>query len=127
MYRVPPNCAFEVDDFESPWNFSRPFDFIHGRGLEGSVQDHPKLLEQAKEHLKPGGWLELVDATVRIFSDDDTINKSPYMLEWAATLREASLKFGKPMGIAHRYKQWMIDAGFQNVKEEIKKVVPDFR
>jgi len=36
---TPPNCAFEIDDFEAEWPFGIPFDYIHGRELAGSVRD----------------------------------------------------------------------------------------
>jgi hypothetical protein len=30
--------------------------------------------------------------------------------------------FGKRLNIAHQHRQWMIDAGFTNVREIIRKV-----
>jgi trans-aconitate methyltransferase len=126
--RVAPNCQFEIDDFELDWNFSYSFDFIHARNLEGSVRDHHKLFSQAFKNLNGGGWFEAADATVGIFCDDDTIERAPSLLEWRDRLIEASHIFNKPMGVAKNYKQWIIDAGFVNVKEEIYKVyLPDFK
>jgi SAM-dependent methyltransferase len=44
---VPPNVQFIVDDAESDWMFSEDsFDYIHIRGLLGSIKDWPKLLKQ---------------------------------------------------------------------------------
>lgn len=83
-----------------------------------------RLFKQAKEHLVPDGWFEVADATVGIFCDDDTIEKATSICEWRDRLIEASTKFGKPMGVAQNYKQWLIDAGFENVTEEIYKVCP---
>ncbi|BCS20870.1 uncharacterized protein APUU_21302S [Aspergillus puulaauensis] len=37
-------------------------------------------------------------------------------------LIEASTKFGKQLGVANNYKQWMVGAGFGNVQEHIYKV-----
>ncbi|RMJ22667.1 Methyltransferase [Aspergillus sp. HF37] len=119
---VPPNCYFEVDDFESEWNFSRPFDFIHGRSLAGSIRDPPKFLEEALKNLNPGGWLELVDIAGECFADDDTIKNAPSCVKWAELLEEASIKFGKRFNIPHLYKGWMEDAGYKNVKEDIYKI-----
>ena len=48
--RAPPNCYFQVDDFESPWDFwdfGKPFDFIHVGSLAGSIKDVPGLLRKA--------------------------------------------------------------------------------
>jgi hypothetical protein len=41
--------TFEVDDVESEWQFSRPFDFIHGRYLAGAIADWPNLMRQCYE------------------------------------------------------------------------------
>ena len=63
-----------------------------------------------------------MEPTVDIFSDDDSVSKAPNLSEWRDMLIEASAKFGKEMGAAKKYKQWMIEAGFTDVTEEIFKV-----
>lgn len=73
-------------------------------------------------NLKPGGWFELVDIAARFYCDDDTIKMAPNALKLVDLVDEASIKFGKRMNIPHNYKQWMIDAGFKNVREDIYKV-----
>jgi trans-aconitate methyltransferase len=120
--RVPPNCVFEIDDFELSWNFSQPFEFIHARSIEGSVKDFPRLFRQAHKNLAPSGWFEVMEPTVDIFSDDDSVSKAPNLSEWRDMLIEASAQFGKPMGSAKYYKKWMLDVGFTDVREEIYKV-----
>ncbi|RDW81498.1 class I SAM-dependent methyltransferase [Aspergillus mulundensis] len=119
---VAPNCRFEIDDFELDWNFSHPFDYIHMRGIEGSVRDFPRLFKQAHDNLSPGGWFEICDFTVGIFSDDDSAEKATNLQQWRDLLVEASQKFGKEFSVAQNYQQWMIDAGFDDVREEIYKV-----
>ncbi|TQN64090.1 Secondary metabolism regulator LAE1 [Colletotrichum shisoi] len=52
---VPPNLKFEVDDVEQPWTYSRPFDYIHIRGMTSSVSDWHGFLTQAYKGLTPGG------------------------------------------------------------------------
>ena len=66
--------------------------------------------------------MEVADATVGVFCDDDTASRAPNLFEWRDRLLEASEKFGKKMGVSNRYKEWMIEAGFVNVREEIRKV-----
>ncbi|KAL4781346.1 S-adenosyl-L-methionine-dependent methyltransferase [Aspergillus varians] len=119
---LPPNCRFEIDDFELQWNFSHPFDYIHMRAIEGSVKDFPRLFKQANTNLNLGGWFEICDFTVGVFSDDDSIERATNLMRWRGLLVEASEKFGKRLSVAGNYKQWMIDAGFRNVQEEIYKV-----
>lgn len=52
--RLPPNCKFYIDDIESawPWLPHEAFDYIHGRGMGGSISDWPLLYSRALEHLK---------------------------------------------------------------------------
>ncbi|KAL3475701.1 S-adenosyl-L-methionine-dependent methyltransferase [Aspergillus californicus] len=119
---VPPNCLFEIDDYELEWNFSRQFGYIHMRGIEGSVKNFGRLFRQAHDSLTRGGWFEICDFTVGVFSDDDTAEKATNMQQWRNLLVEASEKFGKQFSVAHNYKEWMAEAGFKNVQEEIYKV-----
>lgn len=120
-----PNCYFEVDYFESIWNFSRPFDFIDGRGLESPIKHLARFLGQAMENLRPGGWLQLADMAPEAFADDDTLKNAPYCVEWGKLIDEASIKLGKRLNVPHLYKEWMINAGFKNVKEGVDKVCSD--
>ncbi|RJE18621.1 Methyltransferase [Aspergillus sclerotialis] len=119
---VPLNCYFEVDDFESTWEFAHKFDFIHARNLGGSVGDWPALYQNMADNLNPGGWVEVVDFGGYLYSDDETMEKAPNIRKWTKLLDEASAQFGKPLDIPHNHKQWMLDAGFKDVREEIYKI-----
>ncbi len=119
---VPVNCNFYVDDFEREWEFEEKFDYIHGRGICGSVADWPEFFSQAYQNLKPGGWLEMQEYETWIFSDDDTIEKAPSVRNWCQGVDEGSIKFGKRFRTAQHHKQWMQEAGFIDVREEIYKV-----
>lgn len=121
-YRTPPNCVFEVDDFEAEWPYSRPFDFIHGRELEGCIADDDKLFAQAFKHLNPGGYFELQAAYTRFLSDDDTAKKATDVHSWCSQLVAGIEKFGKPIDGAPTWKKKLEEAGFQDVQQEILKV-----
>lgn len=121
-YRTPPNCLFEVDDFEAEWPYSRPFDFIHGRELEGCIADDDKLFAQAFKHLSPGGYFELQAAYTRFLSDDDTGKKATDVHSWCSQLVAGIEKFGKPIDGAPTWKKKLEEAGFQDVQQEILKV-----
>ncbi|KAL1879649.1 hypothetical protein Plec18167_004111 [Paecilomyces lecythidis] len=120
--RVPPNCVFEVDDYESPWVYQTPFDFIHGRELEGCVADEDKLFRQAFEHLKPGGYFEFDGSHAVMLSDDGTHEKAPNFQLFADELREAGRRFGKSFDNVPLWKEKMEKAGFTGVTEWIAKV-----
>ncbi|RJE24866.1 Methyltransferase [Aspergillus sclerotialis] len=120
---TPPNCFFEVDDFESPWDFSHRFDFIYARNLAGSVRDFPALYQSIIANLNPGGWVEIVDFAGDWFSDDDPdMERAPSIRKWARLQQEASIKFGKELDIAHLHKRQLIDTGFQDVHEQVHKI-----
>ena len=123
---VPPNLSFLVDDAESPWLFSasRPFDFIHARDLGGSIANWPRLLRQAYTHLRPGGWVELQEFEVTLKSDDDSLRLAPTLCEFLGRLHQASEAFHRPMNIAEGHRQRLIEAGFEDVTDEVYKVRP---
>lgn len=120
--RVPPNCRFEVDDFEEPWTYGQKFDYIHGREMEGSIRDHDQLFARALENLNENGWLEMASMEVASYSDDGTHLQAPNMQEIGKNLHTASKLFGKDMASVSGWKEKMEKAGFINVKEEVFKV-----
>ncbi|KAI9927250.1 hypothetical protein MW887_003637 [Aspergillus wentii] len=119
---IPPNCRFEVDDYEEPWSYSQPFDYIHGRELEGFIRDHNRLFRQAYENLIPGGWLEMSSMEVNSYSDDGTHLKATHMMEAVKGMHEASRILGKDMSTTPSWKDRMEKAGFVNVREDIYKL-----
>ena len=121
---VQPNCRFYVDDVESEWVYreSEAFDFIHGRGMAGSIRDWPKLYEQIYKNLKPGGYLEMQEYETWVRSDDGTLENAKFIIEWQEKIDEASKAFGKQMNVAGLQKGFIQDAGFEDVTEDIYKV-----
>lgn len=55
-------------------------------------------------------------------SDDDSLSRAPSLNEWARLINEAANKFGKRFDATTIHRQWMIDQGFSNVKQDIYKV-----
>ncbi|PGH13963.1 hypothetical protein AJ80_06101 [Polytolypa hystricis UAMH7299] len=119
---VPPNCTFFVDDFDKEWPYNTPFDLVHGRELEGSVGDFDRLFQQAYEHLKPGGYLEMQTMEIFFYSDDGTHEKAINCLEINRLAREASAKFGKDIHTVNTWTDRMEKAGFKNVKQVTRKL-----
>jgi len=121
---VPPNLVFQIDDAESEWTFppNQPFDFIYLRGMGGSIADWPKLLKQAFQHLKPGGWIELSEFEAWASTDDNSLPHTSAYWEFQNLIDEASSKFGRVMNVAPFHEQRVKDAGFEDVHDEIVKV-----
>jgi len=111
---VPPNCKFEVDDYEQPWTFRQKFDYVHGRCLLSSFSDGKRLLQQAYDALRPGGWLELQDVLLPIAADDGTMEGTEWQ-RWNELFSKAMIAIGRDPADTGRYKQWMIEIGFKEV------------
>lgn len=121
---APPNCRFYIDDAESDWTFTpgEKFDYIHMRSMGGGIGDWPKLLKQAYQHLRPGGWIEVQEFEAAVASDDGSHALAPTMVEWIEKVNDAARQFGKPMNIASQVQSWMESGGFVNVTDDIYKV-----
>ncbi|KAJ9615091.1 hypothetical protein H2200_001165 [Cladophialophora chaetospira] len=113
---VPPNLKFEVDDFNDEWTYTQKFDFIHARALVGSSRDFPKIVRQAYDHLKPDGYLEMTDVQMPFLSDDGTM-VGTNLETWSNRQVEACATIGVDTTAPSKYKQMMIDAGFEDVQE----------
>ncbi|KAI9780889.1 MAG: hypothetical protein M1816_002635 [Peltula sp. TS41687] len=119
---IPPNLRFEIDDAESDWAYEKKFDYIHLRTMGGSIRDVPRLLQQAYDHLNPGGWIEWQEYETTSKTDDNSFPPDSAMLKWIENLNVAADKFGKVMNIAPLIKESVQKAGFANVVEKIYKV-----
>ncbi|KIX09018.1 uncharacterized protein Z518_00096 [Rhinocladiella mackenziei CBS 650.93] len=113
---VPPNCKFEVDDFDQTWIFSKKFDLIHGRMLAGSLGNPRRLLQQSLEALKPGGWVELQDFAFPVRSDDGTMVGTAFE-RLNDNLMKGLQILGRDGAWAANYKEFMEQTGFVNVVE----------
>ncbi|KAI0189097.1 methyltransferase domain-containing protein [Xylaria flabelliformis] len=115
---VPPNCRFEIDDIEDEWMFSSKFDYVHGRHMVGSITDFPKLFASIYANLNPGGWVELQDYYVKLQSIDGTLDGT-VLQRWNHMLNHALTFTGRSGLNTVKYRRWMRDAGFEDVREEV--------
>ena len=115
----PSNVRFEIDDCASAWIYpENHFDFVHIRGLFGSIGDWPKLYRQAFKHLRPGGYIEQVEWSVHVHPIDDTTSQSELWQRWSHSFVQAGILIGKTMEIAENMAGLMHEAGFVNVVEK---------
>ncbi|KAL4757918.1 class I SAM-dependent methyltransferase [Aspergillus foveolatus] len=119
LSRVPPNVVFEVDDVESEWPPRPPFDFIHSRYMCGSIEDWPRLAQQAYNQLKPGGWIEFQDFYLVNYSEDGSLKEGNNVNRFYELLREALDKINRPVTIGRELEQIVKEAGFVNVHHEV--------
>ncbi|KEY75160.1 hypothetical protein S7711_01608 [Stachybotrys chartarum IBT 7711] len=121
---VPNNCRFYVDDYEDQWTYreDEKFDYIHGRALSGTSANWARFYSQALANLKPGGYMEMQEYDAWIFSDDDSCDRAPWTMEWVQKLDAASKMYGKQINVARHHKQWMQEAGFEDVTELVYRI-----
>lgn len=105
---VPPNVSFEVDDAREEWTYSKPFDFIHIRGLTGAFSDWHAIYSEACKHLTPTGSLEIAD--FGLIKDPNTAADS-YLSIFNGACQSAAEKARTPLGLDHFRKEVMEGSG----------------
>lgn len=120
---VPSNVQFFIDDAESEWTFQQKFDYIHVRGLAGSIQDWPRLIAQAYKALNPGGYLEILEAPrFDLVSDDGTYNDKTALWRFYELANKASDKTGRSLSLNHDFEKEFKEAGFEDYRVTIKNL-----
>lgn len=122
---LPPNCSFELDNIEKEWQYppGQRFDYIHQRGLAGSIQDWYGLYRQALMHLVPGGWLEIQEFDFWFYSQEPGgLAKDSYIMQWQELIGQASVKMRRRLHCAVDLKTRVQHAGFTDVTFEAIKV-----
>ncbi|KAB2574671.1 putative methyltransferase tdiE [Lasiodiplodia theobromae] len=115
---VPPNVRFEVDDIEDEWTYTQKFDFIHARYLLGAVRDWPALVAKCFKYLKPGGWIELQDFTMQVYSTDGSLAKDSYLTRYLTETTEGMRTMGVEPEPGAKLAGWVREAGFEDVHNE---------
>nr|XP_036580267.1 methyltransferase domain-containing protein [Colletotrichum truncatum]KAF6788100.1 methyltransferase domain-containing protein [Colletotrichum truncatum] len=112
---APPNVRFEIDDLDEPWTFSKPFDYIHSRGMNASIKDWGEYIQKCYDNLAPGGYLELIELYFLPLSDDGTLKSDHKIMKAIRLLGEASQKLGRSVQDVKELKPVMIESGFKDV------------
>ncbi|KAG4034392.1 hypothetical protein MFRU_003g03580 [Monilinia fructicola] len=119
---VPLNVFFEIDDAEEEGGWTWPpneFDLVHLRNMAGAFSDWDHIYSEAYIHLKPGGWIEIMDfddhkAFLTFFDEDSPM---PALVH---DVGEAARISGRPRGVAHLEPERLRKRGFVDV--EVKEV-----
>ncbi|KAL2353359.1 S-adenosyl-L-methionine-dependent methyltransferase [Cryomyces antarcticus] len=116
---APPNVTFEIDDSQSVWTYpENSFDYIHIRGLFGSISDWPRFYKECFTHIQPGGFLEHFEFSVIARAEDGSLTPGNPFTRWSQNAKEAGDKIGKTFEIAEHTKYLIAQAGFIDVVEE---------
>ncbi|KAJ4403411.1 hypothetical protein N0V82_010656 [Gnomoniopsis sp. IMI 355080] len=119
---VPANVHFVVDDAESDWIYPPDhFDYIHTRHTVMAIKDWPKLYREAKEHLRPGGWIESQEIYHYPISANNTMPSDHPIAQYWGLINEGLQRLGIDFHAAAGGKiaAMMREAGYVNVHERI--------
>lgn len=89
--------------------------------IVGHVGNYPEFYKRAFNALKPGGSMQIVEIEFQLYCDDGTLEPDSALLKWSALMYEAFAKMGAVVPTAEKYKEWLQDAGYENVQLEIIK------
>lgn len=116
---VVPNVQFFKEDSEhSEWIHPHPFDYVHLRLAVSCFDDHRTVIRKSFDSLNPGGWMELMDPVFQTLCDDNTLSGT-HLERLNHIMIEAGLAIGRDLKKPLNYKQWLLEAGFMDVVEEV--------
>ncbi len=116
---TPINCKFKIENAETDWTFSMPFDFIHSRMLCLGIHDWPHYFRRCFDNLKPGGWFEEQEVQASVFSNDGSAGPDSALFRWADLLAQAAEVGGLDARANNNFGQHLKEQGFVNITERI--------
>ena len=102
--------------FPASWDWSNYFDVIHQRLLIWGLPTAawPLVLRNQLAALKPGGWIQLVEAE---WIDEANPHSLPELQRQSALQRWSTETFGMDIHIAYKLESLLDGAGFINVQK----------
>lgn len=110
----------EIEDCTQEWTFrNEDFDYVHMRWLLGSIQDWDALLQQAYRVLKPGGWVESLETSAIVRSDDGTVTETSALGQWGKFFLNGGKKIGRSFTVIEdeTQRKSIEAAGFVDIQE----------
>ena len=116
---APPNVFFELDDAQTEWTYSEPFDFIHMRAMSGAFSDWSTIFEEVSKHLRLGGYFEIVDHGMITLTEE---LPSSSVRIFNAAIEAGSEKAGRPIGLEHLKMPLIENSGLRIVKNRLFQI-----
>jgi len=97
------------------------------RFLAGSIPDWTALFKEAYKCLKPGGYIESMEPSPIIESDDGTVDEKSAMAQWGKIFVEGGRRSGRSWTVVPDKTQQkaLEEAGFENLQVSDFKVSSD--
>lgn len=116
---APDNCSFVKENSEyDEWIVPDPLDFVFMRLVNSCFDHHLTVFKKAFDSLKPGGWIEIHDATFEFLCTDGSCTGS-HIERWSQLILQSADVVGRDFLAPQKYKQWLMDAGFVDVVEDV--------
>ncbi|KAM0421405.1 hypothetical protein ACHAPT_010759 [Fusarium lateritium] len=112
---VPSNVEFQIHDCNQELMMSKnSVDFIHMRGLAGSIEDWTSVHRQAFEAIKPGGYLESTEQAYFLRCGEASEDYQELVNEWNRIFQDAGSECGRSFTVVYDNSQRtaMEEAGF---------------
>jgi len=92
--------------------------------MSGSIADWNALFKEAYRCLKPGGWLESMEPSPIVESDDGTVTETSAWATWGKIFIEGGRRNGRSWTVVQdgTQEKAMAAAGFQNINISKRKV-----
>ncbi|KAI8207618.1 Secondary metabolism regulator LAE1 [Colletotrichum sp. SAR 10_86] len=119
---TPGNVKFFVDDAEDDWVNGRDFDFVHFRSMAPILRKLDKVLVDAHENMRSGGWIEFQELHGQIHSDDGTMTSDDKLKTFYELVVQAFQSLGLDFHKARDLGPHLEAAGFRNVQCQIMKI-----
>ena len=107
-----------IANIQKDWDYGQTFDYVHGRYLCAYLNDFPSLFRSIHDNLRPGGWVEFQETVLHFQAIDGTLEGTA-LQRWNTLLLQGIRDMGRDALSATRYKDWMADAGFVNIQEQV--------
>ncbi len=118
---LPPNCTFQISDYEETWDFQRRFDFIHASTPVGCIANLNILLARVFNSLNPGGWFE-IQTMCPPTSDDESIPKDSAYRTWVDDFCKGLWRAGRNPYLPQDYEKELTNAHFTDITLDIIKI-----
>ncbi|OQE00175.1 hypothetical protein PENVUL_c057G01710 [Penicillium vulpinum] len=117
---TPPNCILEVDNIAEDWTWNEPQDLIHMRIMIGAFDnaEWDRVYQQCYDNIRPGGWIEQLEASPFIECDDDSLPADNILRSWGPTLSACGKRAGRPLGTIDMMQDAFRKAGFVDICEK---------
>lgn len=113
----PAGQTYQVQDMNQPWpeEWKGSFDLVHQRlALVGAGPGGQQVIEKLAALVKPGGWMQLIEATNNLPEED-----GPAMRNLVTVMKGVFKTYGASLNLGTELPGMLSAAGFEDVQSRI--------